>query len=202
MVVRHLVSGGLAFCVTFSLFYLMQALISAEGIVDDSGRSTIVEFIRLKREAELEIKKRKLPDKTPPDEPPPPPELDLSTSLPDQMLAGVGFGLGTDLELTGGPSLGVAGSDSDVIPVVRVNPQYPMRAAERGIEGWVELEFTITAAGTVKDPVVLASHPGRIFDREALRAIRRWKYNPKFVNGEAVERPGVQVRLRFELSGD
>ena len=106
---------------------------------------------------------------------------------------------GLDLDVTGGPNLGAVASDSDVIPVVRVNPQYPIRAAERGIEGWVEVEFTISSAGTVKSPFVLNAHPKNVFNRAALRAIAKWKYNPKIEDGVAVERPGVQVRLAFDL---
>ena len=44
-----------------------------------------------------------------------------------------------------------AGSDRDVIPLVRINPDYPPRALSRGLEGWVQVQFTITATGTVKD---------------------------------------------------
>jgi protein TonB len=61
------------------------------------------------------------------------------------------------------------------------------------------VEFTISAAGTVKDPFVIAAKPSSIFNRAALRAIRKWKYNPKTEDGEPVERPGVKVRLNFEL---
>jgi protein TonB len=75
-----------------------------------------------------------------------------------------------------------------------------LRASERGIEGWVEVEFTISKTGTVKNPVVMNSHPSSIFDRSALKAIRKWKYNPKIEDGEAVERSGVKVRLKFELN--
>jgi protein TonB len=93
----------------------------------------------------------------------------------------------------------VAASDTDIVPIVRVQPQYPLRAAERGTEGWVEVEFTISAAGTVKDPVVLNYHPSTIFNRAAVKAIRKWKYNPKIEDGQPVERPGVKVRLSFQL---
>ena len=100
---------------------------------------------------------------------------------------------------TGG--IGPAGAivDSDAIPLVRIEPTYPPRAAERGIEGWVEVEFTISPRGTVEDPVVVAYHPSSIFNNAALRAIRRWKYNPKIVNGKPVARKGVKVHLEFEL---
>jgi protein TonB len=109
------------------------------------------------------------------------------------------FAIDVDVDV-GGASFAIAASDTDIVPIVRVNPQYPLRASERGIEGWVEVIFTISKLGTVKDPRVLNSHPSSIFDRAALKAIRKWKYNPKIEDGEPVERPGVKVRLKFELS--
>ena len=75
-----------------------------------------------------------------------------------------------------------------------------MRAEQRGIEGWVELMFTITASGAVTDVVVTASHPGTVFDKAATRAVQRWKYSPKVENGVAIERPGIRQRLKFELA--
>jgi protein TonB len=203
MAIRHFAAAGLSVGVTFGLFYLMQALISMEGRgLDDRNLGQIIEFVRLKREPELELKKRELPDKKPPPEKPPPPDMDLSNAMAEQSLGGIGVGLEVDVAIAGGPNIGATASDTDAIPIVRVAPQYPMRAAERGIQGWVELGFTISVAGTVKDPVVLASHPGSIFNKEALRAIRKWKYNPKIVNGEPVERTGLKVRLKFELEGE
>ena len=70
-----------------------------------------------------------------------------------------------------------------MVPLVRVEPQYPMSAKQRGVEGWVELMFTITAAGTVADIVVTASVPGTIFNKSAVQAVSKWKYNPKIENG-------------------
>ena len=74
-----------------------------------------------------------------------------------------------------------------------------MRAKQRGIEGWVELMFAITETGAVADIVVTASHPGTIFNSAAVKAVSRWKYNPKIENGAAVVRSGVRQRLKFEL---
>ena len=190
----------IAFAVTFGLFWVMQALIGVEGALDKDASRRVVDFVRLKRESETETKKRKLPDKKPPEEQPPPPDLNLSQNLrPDMEGGDVMPILDTSVELAGGPSGVAAGADTDIVPLVRVNPQYPMRAQQRGIEGWVEVEFTISAAGTVKNPKVVAYHPSTIFNRAALRAIRKWKYNPKIEEGKAVERPGVVVRLSFDL---
>jgi protein TonB len=49
--------------------------------------------------------------------------------------------------------------------------------------------------------VATKSHPKRILDEAAIRAVRKWKYNPKVENGEAMERPGIEVRLEFALKG-
>ncbi len=203
MVRRYVLAALAASGVTFGLFYLMQALISmgvAEAEQVFAGH--VIEFVRLKKDSQLELKKRRMPDKKPPEEEPPPPELDLSRPLrPDQGLDAMTIAVSNEVEI-GGLDLGMVGSDQDIVPIVRVNPQYPIRAADREIEGWVEVEFTISAAGTVKDPVVVAAEPGTIFNRAALRAIRKWKYSPKIEEGVAVERPNVMVRINFELDRD
>ena len=199
---RHLIAGFLAILVTFGLFYLMQALILGEDMKLGEAGGHMIDFVRLKKDTELETKKRKMPDKKEPEEPPPPPDLSMvRTNRPNQEMGDMAFAIDVDVDM-GGTNIAIAASDSDVVPIVRVNPQYPLRASERGIEGWVEVEFTISKLGTVKDPFVLNSHPSSIFDRSALKAIRKWKYNPKIEDGEPMERPGVQVRLKFDLSNN
>ena len=93
----------------------------------------------------------------------------------------------------------VAGSDRDVIPLVRIPPDYPARALARGLEGWVEVQFTITPTGTVRNAKVVNAEPPGIFDDAALKSIARWRYNPKIEGGTAVERVGVQTVIRFQL---
>jgi protein TonB len=88
---------------------------------------------------------------------------------------------------------------TNLIPLVRIPPRYPMRAASRKIEGWVKVEFTITTTGTVKGAKVVESQPNTIFDRAALKAIVRWKFKPKTIDGEAFEQRALQV-LQFNLS--
>ncbi len=91
------------------------------------------------------------------------------------------------------------GIDGDVVPIVRPPPDYPPRAITNGREGWVQVRFSVTAIGTVRDAVVVASEPDTIFDEAALKAIARWRYNPRVEGGEAVERVGLQTVIRFEL---
>ena len=197
---RHLTSAFLAIFVTFGLFYLMQALILGKDMKLDEPIANMIDFVRLKKDSDLDLKKRKMPEKKEPEEPPPPPDLRTMTSnKPSQEMGEMAFAIDVNVDV-GGSGFEIAASDSDVVPIVRVQPQYPLRASERGIEGWVEVEFTISKLGTVKEPRVINSHPSSIFDRSALKAIRKWKYNPKIEDGEPVERPGIKVRLKFELS--
>jgi periplasmic protein TonB len=86
-------------------------------------------------------------------------------------------------------------------PFVRVDPIYPRRAAERGLEGWVDIEFDISKIGSVDSPRVLASQPPRTFDRAAIQAVRRWKYKAQIIKGKPVKKKGVRVRLEFSLEG-
>jgi len=96
---------------------------------------------------------------------------------------------------------GVPVADRGETPIVRVEPVYPQHALERGVEGWVDVEFTVTESGGIADPKILGSYPSAIFNRAALRAIGRWKYAPKIVDGHPVARPGMRTRFRFELGG-
>lgn len=199
MTKRLFVVSFAAAAVTFGLFWVMQALIGASGELLEGRSSRIVDFVRLKRDTEPETKKRELPDRKPPEQPPPPPAMDFSQNLNADAIVGEMVPIvDTGFEMAKA-DLAAGGSDRDVVPLVRVEPQYPMRAKQRGIEGWVELVFTITAAGTVKDVVVTASFPGTVFDKAAIQAVGKWKYNPKIENGVAVERKGVRQRLRFQL---
>ncbi len=192
---RYIVSILLSAVVTFALFWVMQALISMGNAQLDEEKGRVIEFVRLKKDTDITEKKRKKPDKRPPPEPPPPPDLTLSNAKPDANLSDSGFGFEviTDVD---GIGTGLAITDGDAVPLVRVPPDYPMRAEQRNLEGWVTVEFTISVTGAVKDPRVIDS-TNSVFHRAALRAIRKWKYNPRVVDGKAVEQPGVQVTLDF-----
>jgi len=87
---------------------------------------------------------------------------------------------------------------SGVVPLLRVPPKYPVRAASRHIEGWVTVEFTIQTDGSVDDAVVVGSEPEDIFNDAALTAIGKWKFKEKIVNGVAVPQRAVQ-KLQFKL---
>jgi protein TonB len=105
---------------------------------------------------------------------------------------------------TGGVGVDIGGvgamqRDGDATPIVRIDPKYPPDAARDGREGWVKLQFTINEQGGVDDISVIDADPKRIFDREARRALSKWKYKPKIVDGKAVRQEGMFVQLDFKL---
>jgi TonB family protein len=79
-----------------------------------------------------------------------------------------------------------------------VPPEYPARALDRGTQGWVDIEFTVAADGTTRDAVVRAAEPADVFDRAALQAVGRWRYEPRTIDGVAVDQR-VEARVRFQL---
>jgi TonB family protein len=81
--------------------------------------------------------------------------------------------------------------------VQRVQPRYPSEARLRGIEGWVDLSFVVSAAGDVTDPRVEDSSMKHLFARPALAAVRQWKYQPRSVSDPS-ER--TLARVRFTLT--
>jgi TonB family protein len=72
-----------------------------------------------------------------------------------------------------------------------VPPAWP-QSASGGVEGWVLLNFTVLADGTVADIEVKEASPAGIFGDSAVEALRQWKY-------ESVERDGKKVPQRAEI---
>ena len=102
-----------------------------------------------------------------------------------------------DLSIDVGGGISVA---RELTPLVRIPPEYPASALMRGIQGQVVLRFTVTETGAVADPEVLRSDPPGIFDRAAIRAVLRWKYQPQFVDGKPASVVSY-TRINFEIQG-
>lgn len=206
---RYLSAFGSAALVTISLFYLMQYLISGNHsllAVTQSGNT--FDIIRLNRTEDIVTKQRQLPD--PPDEPIPPTKTQkiTQTKAKPQIVAPA-----LNLPLPGLPALqlqrdlltGVSAEvtapqqNNEVIALLKVEPDYPRKAARQGIEGWVKLEFTVLEDGSVTDIKVVDAEPRRVFNKSAKRAIKRWKFKPRVVNGKALKQKAVQV-IEFKLN--
>jgi protein TonB len=194
------ISFALAVVVSALLFWVLHFLISQEADHGETVQIAKIEFTRLRRDTEIEQKKRDKAELEKPQEAPPQTNLSQSSlDMGGEAIAVIAPTVEAKANVRANVSLGAGGTDRDTIPLVRIEPDYPMRARQRGIEGWVVVGFTITPAGTIKDAKVVQASPPGVFDEAAVRAVSRWKYNPKIEGGVAVERPGIMVRLDFKL---
>lgn len=83
-------------------------------------------------------------------------------------------------------------------PLYRQEPKYPTGAAKVGREGSVQLEFTVTPSGFVEDIMILNPDQGKAFQNASIKALKQWRYAPKFVDGVAVPATS-SVQLDFRL---
>lgn len=133
------------------------------------------------------------------DQPPPPPPTVTDPSFRPQMnvqigalpdLSGVDVDIGTGFN-----------PDRDAQPLVRIPPQYPQRCMARAAaRESVLVEFDVTPEGTVVNTSVIESS-NSCFNRAAMRAVERWRYNPKMVDNVAEPRFGVRHVIEFALEG-
>jgi len=199
MIRKYSISIALAVVTTLGVLFIMQALIAtAKKELDESGTRHCVDFVRAEREETLQRKERKR-DKPPEPDAPPPDAMEprVDSFDPTQVTVGIPMApLDTDMSIAG---LGLVASDGDYLPIVKIEPPYPMAARTRGIEGYCIVEYTVTPAGTVKDVVVIDADPKRIFDKVSIEAALKFKYRPRVVNGEPIEVRGVQNRFLFKL---
>lgn len=92
------------------------------------------------------------------------------------------------------------GVTRDAILTHQVNPRYPTSAARAGIQGWVDVMFTVDVDGKVRDAKVIDAQPGHVFDYVALEAVRRWEFEPAMRNGQPVTQR-LKRRILFKLAG-
>jgi protein TonB len=79
-----------------------------------------------------------------------------------------------------------------------VPPQFPTSAREKGMEGWVDVQFLVNADGTVSEAAIVGAQPVGIFEQSALEAVRRWRYQPVLRDGAPVTQR-ARVRVRFAV---
>jgi len=204
LIIRWALAPIFAAVVTLSLFYFMQALIATGEKLDE--RLTIVKIVDATM-PEIELEVIEEIDK-------PEPIEDLNEDQPDipdkQLSVADGPSLNierqvvevdTTIELS---SASISATDGDYLPLVAIAPQYPTRAASRGIQGWCLVSFTVDGFGNVIEDtiIVVDAEPPSIFDRSSERAARRFKFQPRVVDGEGVEVSGVQYLFTYILEGD
>ena len=199
MIGRYAFSIVIGVVVTLSLLFLMQLLIvtGKEALVKPRDRANL-EFVRVRREETLNLDEF-TPEKPPkpPETPPETPPQDMDNIDPNAPTINVAPPtVNTDAQIGGPGGMNIA--EGDYLPIVRVAPVYPARALSRGLEGYVDLSFTVTTTGTVRDPIVMFS-TSSLFERAAIRAVLKFKYKPRVVDGVPVDVPNVKTRITFKI---
>lgn len=120
------------------------------------------------------------------------PSLDLSNNVSAMAISMPGI---ESMQL---PVAQVSG-ETMAMPLYRVEPRYPRKALRLGKQGYVVLSFDINDAGRVTNIKVIEAKPQRMFEREAKRALKKWKYKPMLVDGKAVSQFGQKIRLDFKM---
>lgn len=193
---KPVLSGGFAAAVTLTLLWVMQDLIRPSGmVIEEPAPAPPTLYVRL---PDVEPQIDDDSPEPPPDVPKPPPRL---VDIPFE-LEGSGFVEARYVPpAKGGPGPIAGYGNGDYIPMLTVAPDYPRRAAARGQEGYVIVEYTVDELGRVVDAQVIFAEPVQVFDRAALKAVQRYKYKPRVVDGQPVQVHGVRQKITFELAG-
>lgn len=205
---RVLLSALLAIGIVLGIFLLMNALIDTAGNQEIERDNINVDIGFIEEEKDVQRKERTPPKKPPPPKEPPPPQqqdvpeqkqvvtalVDIKIDNIDATMDGGGIFIG-GLGSTDFSGMG----DGEAIPLVTVPPEYPQRAAFEGIEGFVMFQFDIAPDGTPSNIRVIDENPRGMFRREALRAIRKWKFKPRIVNGQPIHQRDMKYKLDFQL---
>ncbi|MEC8430654.1 MAG: TonB family protein, partial [Pseudomonadota bacterium] len=198
---RWLVSMAMATGITLGLFYFMQALIATGERFDQ--RVNVVKIVDatmpdIELEVIEEIDKPELIEEVVQDTPDTPEKQINLDSGPSLNIERASVDIDTNLSLD---NASISATDGDYLPLVAIAPQYPTRAAQRGIQGWCLVSFTVDGMGNVVEDTinVVDAEPASIFDRSSIRAAARFKFQPRVVDGQGVEVPGVQYLFRYQL---
>ena len=98
---------------------------------------------------------------------------------------------------------GYVGEDRTVIEVSKIfdaAPTYPRNAIRLGREGYVLIEFDVDTDGSVLDPYVLESEPTGVFERSAIKAVRKWLFSPPVYKDVSVKVNDVRAKVTFALN--
>jgi protein TonB len=199
MIGRYAFSIVTGVVITLSLLFVMHLLIEyGESAVTKERARHQLDFVRVRRNEALNVddftpEKPPKPPETPPETPP----QDMDNIDPNAPTINIPQPTVSADTSIGGPG-GMNIAEGDYLPIVRVAPVYPARALSRGLEGHVDMSFTVTTAGTVRDPVVIFS-TSSLFERAAERAVLKFKYKPRVVDGVPVDVPNVKTRITFRI---
>lgn len=202
---RWLIAVPMAGVCTLTVFALMAWMVNIsdrQALGDDAPLR--FDMLVVENDTDTQRRQRSIPEQ--PKVPKLPEKMPVSsvdnniTSVSDTLKPALGLDTNIDGFAISAPEFGDFGIQQQAMPIYRVEPRYPAKAEKRQVEGYVLIRFTIDPTGKPVDIQVQKSQPKYMFDREAIYAIKKWKYQPKIVDGKSVSQQGQTVKLEFTLS--
>lgn len=201
---RLLIATPIALSCVVAIFSLMAWMVDiSHRRAPEPSEALSFNMVMVENEQDVQRRQRSVP------------EQPQAPEVPEQMLASQANTqatqvspvaqpmLGLDTAIDGlaisAPTFGDFGVNQQAMPLYRVEPRYPTKALKRGAEGYVVMKFTIDPTGKPIDVEVVEANPKRMFEREAVRAVKKWKYQPKVVDGTAVAQLGQSVTVEFNI---
>ncbi len=189
----QVVPAGLA--ITLILVLGMERLIATNAIDVATPPEWVVPNPIAEPREPPPVERANKPEKIKPPEPVP--ELpEFTPAVDTAMVQGP-----PDFTPDAGPPTSEIGNYASDAPIatVLVQPEYPARALTKGIEGFVDVRFDVTARGSTDNIQITLGMPERIFDRAAIKAVKKWKFQPMVADGKAVPYAGLEQRITFQL---
>lgn len=213
---RFLVVLPVAVLLSFMVFVAMAWLVRTPNNEAEPMAVKAVSFIVSEPDDRLVRRKRRLPEPVPLL---PEPQLSDTVALrsppqaPHQALAAFPIGqipieaVDVHVSVANTPSVLISpqvpmsdqvSSSQQALPLYRVEPRYPDKARQRRADGYVIIQFNIDVHGSPVELEVIEAKPKRLFEREAIEALKQWKYQPKLEQGQAAVQIGKVVKLEFK----
>ncbi|KGY12262.1 energy transducer TonB [Vibrio tubiashii] len=202
---RFLIATPIALSCAVAIFSLMAWMVDiGHRRAPEPSEALSFNMVMVENEQDVQRRQRSVPEQ--PQAPEVPEQMPTSQANPKlsqlSPMSQPMLGLNTAIDglAISAPSFGDFGVNQQAMPLYRVEPRYPAKALKRGAEGYVVMKFTIDPTGKPVDIEVVEANPRRMFEREAIRALKKWKYQPKVVDGSAIAQFGQSVRLEFKIA--
>ena len=185
-----------AILITLALLYAMFLLVNiVEPELMPKQATAIVDFVY---SPEDEVVKTKIKKPELPKEAEIPPQIIVDNVIIDDVVDTSTQWLGED-QFGHTKQVLTAIENSQLILAIGYPPQYPASAVSRGIEGYAVVGFSVDSTGSVYDAFIIESEPGNTFDRVSLKAIMKFKYKARKVDGQTVNTDGQRYMFSYKM---
>ncbi|HCE2678584.1 TPA: energy transducer TonB [Vibrio parahaemolyticus] len=202
---RLLIALPASLLIAVSLFSFMAWMVdNGNQRAPKPSEAVRFDMVMVENDADVQRRQRSVPEQPEPPQAPEPMELSQANTQVESMsqvtpISALGLNTALDGIAINAPNLKGTMGNQQALPLYKVEPRYPSKALKRKVEGYVIMRFTIDTTGRPKDIEVIDAEPKRMFEKEAISALKKWKYQPKVENGVSIEQFGQTAKVEFKL---